>query len=194
MLLLHCLAEIKDQKLLFDQRVLQAEDDPSSPPDIFTAQWDPPMLEDDFLLEARFDIDGNTTGEVGIQLMPSIDTDPDNAAFMSCHLQSGLWQVLESNLRNDVKLFEKRGRQPGRWGKQITCCILSLGDQYYFYIQDMETPAFQCPRSVFSGREWLPALLMREHDMPILASMRIWKLKCLPKGSLSLSHLLAAQD
>jgi hypothetical protein len=192
MLLMHCLAEITDRTLVFEERILWQQGVVNDDCNDFSPLWSPPELAGDYLIHARFDLDDFPQGEVGIVIQQT--EDPLSELNLKCvlHLTTGVWQISEVNERNGVKLMEKRGKLDRKASRVIDIYLLSVSGQYFFYICSLDAPVFQCEHAALMSSPRFPMLHIDGHDMPVLASMKIWRFSSRPKGTLSLASLLVA--
>lgn len=192
MLLMHCLAEITDRTLVFEERMLWQQGVVNDDYNDFSPLWNPPTLAGDYLIHASFNLDDFPEGEIGIVIQQS--EDPSSELCLKCvlHLSSSVWQIAETNERNGVKLLEKRGKLVGKASGTMDLYMLSVNDQYFFYIADLDAPVFQCEHSAFMSSPRFPKFHLDGHALPVMACMKIWRFSSRPKGTLSLKALLAA--
>ena len=192
MLLTHCLAEITDRTLVFEERILWQQGVVNDDYNDFSPVWKPPALPGDYLIQTSFDLDDDPEGEIGVVIQQS--EDPATELSLKCilNLSTGVWQIAELNERNGVKLLEKRGKLEKRASREMSIYLLSVNGQYYFYIGNLEAPVFQCEHAALMSSPRYPHIYLEGHDMPVLASMKIWRFSSRPKGTLSLAALLAA--
>ena len=189
---MHCLAEITDRTLVFEERKLWQQGIVNDSGNDFNHIWSPPTFSGDYLIHAQFNLDEVAEGEIGL-LMQQKETAPSELSLRCVlHLSTGVWQIAEINERNSVKLLEKRGRLDGKISRIMDMYLLSVNNQYFFYIDDIDAPLFQCDHAALMSSPRFPKLHVDGHEMPVTASMKIWRFSSQPKGTLSLKALLAA--
>lgn len=192
MLLMHCLAEITDRTLVFEQRKLWQQGLIEHSYSDCNHIGSPPTLAGDYLIHAQFNLDEVAEGEMGLLMQQKENAPSELSLRCVLHLSTGVWQIAEINERNSVKLLEKRGRLDGKISRIMDMYLLSVNNQYFFYIDDIDAPLFQCDHAALMSSPRFPKLHVDGHEMPVTASMKIWYFSSQPKGTLSLKALLAA--
>lgn len=192
MLLMHCLAEITDRTLVFEERKLWQQELVNDNCSDCNNTRIVPKLAGDYLLHAQFNLDNVSEGEIGLVIQQTEKSSSELSLKSVLHLSSGVWQIAEINDRNGVKLLEKRGRFDGKISTTMDMYLLSVNNQYFFYIDDIDAPVFQCDHADVMSSPSFPKLHVDGHEMPVTASMKIWRFSSQPKGSLSLKALLQA--
>ena len=189
---MHCLAEITDRTLVFEERKLWQHELIEYSYSDCNHIGSPPTLAGDYLIHAQFYLDEVAEGEIGLVIQQTEKSSSELTLKCVLQLSSGVWQIAEINERNSVKLLEKRGRLDGKISRIMDMYLLSVNNQYFFYIDDIDAPVFQCDHAALMSSPCVPKLHVDGHEMPVTASMKIWHFSSQPKGTLSLKALLAA--
>lgn len=189
---MHCLAEITNRTLVFEERKLWQQGLIEHSYSDCNHIGSPPTLAGDYLIHAQFNLDKVAEGEMGLLMRQKENAQSELSLRSVLHLSTGVWQIAEINERNSVKLLEKRGRLDGKISRIMDMYLLSVNNQYFFYIDDIDAPLFQCDHAALMSSARFPKLHVDGHEMPVTASMKIWHFSSQPKGTLSLKALLAA--
>ena len=144
------------------------------------------------LLKIALILAASSIGEIGLVIQQTEKSSSELTLKCVLQLSSGVWQIAEINERNSVKLLEKRGRFDGKISRIMDMYLLSVNNQYFFYIDDIDAPVFQCDHAALMSSPRFPKLHVDGHEMPVTASMKIWHFSSQPKGPLSLKALLTA--
>jgi len=189
---MHCLAEITDRTLVFEQRMLWQQGLVEHSYSDCNHIGNPPSLAGDFLVHTCFNLENVSEGEIGLVIQQTEKLSSELSLRCVLQLSSGVWQIAEINDRNGVKLLGKRGKLDGKISRNMDMYLLSVNSQYFFYIADIDAPLFQCDHAALMSSPRFPKLHVDGHEMPVTASMKIWHFSSQPKGTLSLKALLAA--
>lgn len=194
MLLMHCLAEITQSKLVFNQPFIWNEELDSKQNERIEYQREWLILKDGYLILAGFDMNGLQKGTIGLTWgATSVETASAPNRF-SLIIDTGTWVVQQVAPGKQVKLFEKRGRLQTKKLRQVRMAMMALHGQYFFYINDMNTPVFQCYQHELSLPNGNPQLIVDSEVKSVATHLKIWQLDSRMHGSLSVEGLLQDVD
>lgn len=190
MLLMHCLAEITQSRLVFNQPFIWNEGIDSKQNERVQYQREMPILKDCYLILVDFDIKELQKGTFGLTWgATSVETTSAPNRFLLI-IDSGTWMVQQVVPGKQVKLFEKRGRLQTKKLPQVRMAMMALHGQYFFYINDMNTPVFQCYQHELSLQHGKPQLVVDSEATSVATHLKIWQLDSRMHGSLSVEGLL----
>lgn len=194
MLLMHCLAEITQSRLVFNQPFIWNEGLDSKQYERIEYQRELPTLKDGYLILIDFDIKGLQKGIIGITWgATSVETASAPNRF-SLIIDTGTWMVQQVVPGKQVKLFEKRGRLQTKKLRHVRIAMMALHGQYFFYINDMNTPLFQCYQHELSLPHGKPQLVVDSEATSVATHLKIWQLDSRMHGALSVEGLLQHED
>jgi hypothetical protein len=194
MLLMHCLAEITHSTQVYQEQFIWKDTFDLMDHELMKYLWNTPTLKEDYLMFASFDVDGLDGNAIGFS-WGTTDLEENHAPNRFLLMSgSGTWQVVHEVPYNQVKLFEKRGRLQTKDPRQVRMAIMALHGQYYFYINDMNTPVFQCYQHELSLPHGTPQLYFDRAAMPAEVNFKIWQLYSHFNGELSVEDLLQDGD
>ncbi|WP_416438844.1 hypothetical protein [Phnomibacter sp. MR] len=149
-----------------------------------------PILKDCYLILVDFDIKELQKGTFGLTWgATSVETTSAPNRFLLI-IDSGTWMVQQVVPGKQVKLFEKRGRLQTKKLPQVRMAMMALHGQYFFYINDMNTPVFQCYQHELSLQHGKPQLVVDSEATSVATHLKIWQLDSRMHGSLSVEGLL----